>query len=691
MDKLLYGAAYYDEYMPYDRLEQDIQMMKKAGMNVIRIAESTWSTEEPEEGVFDFSHVTRVLAVCEREGMNVIIGTPTYAIPVWMARRYPEVMVTDKTGQRPYGARQIMDITHPAYLFYCERIIRKLMETVSGYSCVIGFQLDNETKHFGTSSENVQQMFVRWMKKKFAGDIEALNQEFGLAYWSNRINSWEEFPNMKGTINGSLGCEFEKFQRTLVTDFLNWQSEIVREYKRDEQFITHNFDFEWKGYSFGVQPDVDHFEAAKALTIAGCDIYHPTQDSLTGKEIAFCGDLTRSLKKDNYMVIETEAQGFPEWTPYKGQLRLQAFSHLASGANSVMYWHWHSIHNACETYWKGVLSHDLKENEVYREACTVGKLFAENSKKLHALKKNNKVAIMVSNESLTAMKWFPLPGWKESYNDIVRWIYDSLYEMNVECDIISADEENLSAYEILFVPAMYSAKEEQLLRILEFAENGGIAVATFKTAFTNENIKVRADIQPYRLNEAFGIQYDQFTAPVETKVTGDSFVLSEEERKVSVFMELVKSKGAAVLSTYDHYMWKEYAAVTESVYGKGHCYYLGCKTSKAYVQALVSGILKSKGLWSWKQDVKFPVVIREGQNKEGKTVCYLFNYSGCERTIRIEGTYTVLIAGGESVQTEQTANDMNKSQAEDAVRSGDVRIRDITLLPWDFIVLEMEP
>ena len=96
MEELLYGAAYYDEYMPYERLDKDISMMKKAGINVIRIAESTWSTEEPEEGVFDFSHVTKVLDACEREGLYVIVGTPTYAIPAWMAKAYPCLLYTSR-------------------------------------------------------------------------------------------------------------------------------------------------------------------------------------------------------------------------------------------------------------------------------------------------------------------------------------------------------------------------------------------------------------------------------------------------------------------------------------------------------------------------------------------------------------------------------------------------------------------
>ena len=150
MKQPLFGAAYYDEYMPYERLEQDVKMMKKAGINVVRIAESTWSTCEPQEGVFDFSHVERVLDAMEAAGIQVIIGTPTYAIPSWMEKSYPDILADTKKGRGIYGPRQIMDITHPVYLFYAERVIRRLMEVTAKRKCVIGFQIDNETKYYGT-------------------------------------------------------------------------------------------------------------------------------------------------------------------------------------------------------------------------------------------------------------------------------------------------------------------------------------------------------------------------------------------------------------------------------------------------------------------------------------------------------------------------------------------------------------
>lgn len=324
MKEILFGAAYYDEYMPCERLEEDIRMMKKAGINTVRIAESTWSTCEPQEGKFDFSHVDRVLDAMEEAGIHVIVGTPTYAVPAWMVKSHPDVLAMTVKGRGIYGPRQIMDITHPAYLFYAERVIRRLMEHTANRKCVIGFQLDNETKHYGTAGKNVQEKFVKYLREKFQASsdevsLDRMNAAFGLDYWSNRINAWEDFPDVRGTINGSLGAEFEKFQRTLVDDFLAWQAEIVREYCREDQFITQNLDFEWRGHSYGVQPDVNHYHAAKCLTIAGADIYHPSQDELTGIEIAFGGDMTRSLKQDNYLILETEAQGFPGWLPYKGQ------------------------------------------------------------------------------------------------------------------------------------------------------------------------------------------------------------------------------------------------------------------------------------------------------------------------------------------------------------------------------------
>lgn len=648
MKKLLYGVAYYDEYMPYERLDEDIRMMKEAGINVVRIAESTWSTHEPKNGVFDFSSVDKVLDAMHKADIAVIVGTPTYAVPVWMVKEHPDVLAVTARGLGKYGARQIMDITNPAYLFYSERIIRKLISRVSVHPAVIGYQTDNETKHYDTAGPNVQLQFVKYMRETY-GTLDQINKLFGLDYWSNRINSWEEFPSVVGTINGSLGAEFAKFQRKLVNDFLAWQAAIVNEYKQPGQFVTQNFDFEWRGYSFGVQPSVDHFAASEPFDIAGVDIYHPSQDDLTGIEISFGGDMTRSLKQDNYLVLETQSQAFPHWTPYPGQLRLQAFSHLASGANMVAYWHWHSIHNSFETYWKGLLSHDFQPNPVYNEAKTIGADFARLSTELASLRKSNRVAVMVSNEALSAMEWFKLPDGK-TYNDVVRSLYDELYKLNVEVDFVQPICTDIDKYNLIVVPALYAASSDCLERLNRFVHAGGHVVYTFKSGFADEVVKVRASQQPGIIQEACGISYSMFVTPNQVGLKGELVEHSTETSEVEAWMELITPTTADVLAYYDHSQWGEYAAITRNNYGKGTATYMGCMPGASVVRQVLSGALKDAGLWGIDQELAFPIIVKAGLNASGKQIRYYFNYSN--ETVSFDYKHldgTELLTGGKCI------------------------------------------
>lgn len=626
--KLYYGAAYYDEYMPYDRLQADMEMMKKAGMNLIRIAESTWSTWEPEDGVFDFSHLHRMLQASQKAGIDVIIGTPTYAIPPWLARKYPDILAVTHSGPGLYGHRQNMDITHPGYLQHAERIIRRLMEEVQPYPHVIGFQIDNETKPYDTCGPRVQQMFTEYLKKQYP-DINMFNQEFGLNYWSNRVQDWADMPDVRGTVNGSLAAEFEHFQRNLVTEFFRWQAGIIQAYKKPHQFLTHNFDFSWRGHSFGYQPDVNQYDAARHLDIAGADIYHLSEDHLTGAEISFGGDLARSLKQGNYLVLETEAQGNHGWLAYPGQLRLQAFSHLVSGAVCVEYWHWHSIHNSAESYWKGVLSHNLKENATYHECMAIGADFARLSDDLIDLKKHNRIAMVMSNRSNTAFKYFPA-GSIQDHNTVVRWLYDAFYRMNLEMDLIgdtNVDPGLLSQYGLILLPSIYSMSEELIKYLKDYVKGGGHLLATLRSAFADEHLKIYADDQPYGLTDCFGITYDQFTEPGHTSLTSEAASFAKKPI-LSDWMELLTPLDGQTetIARYDHPYWKEYAAVTHHPYGKGSAAYLGCYFDANSLEEILKVLMTRFGIALTGKH--FPLICKEGVNQKGEKITYFFNYSG---------------------------------------------------------------
>jgi beta-galactosidase len=329
----------------------------------------------------------------------------------------------------------------------------------------------------------------------------------------------------------------------------------------------------------------------------------------------------------NYLVLETQAQGFPQWVPYPGQLRLQAFSHLASGANLVAYWHWHSIHNSAETYWKGLLSHDFRPNPTYDEARTIGRDFAALGPQLVNLHKANQVAILFSNEALTAFNAFSF-GWgaRENYNDVLRPAYDALYRMNVGVDFVDPSSTDFGKYKLLIVPALYAAPDALLQRLNRFVEDGGHVVYTFKSGFSDEHVKVRTTRQPGVIVEACGVSYTQFTIPKGVSVTSP-YPVQKGNDAARYWMELLTPTTAKVLARYDHPVWGRYAALTENAHGKGLATYLGFMPSEELLGKILEDAVRKAGLWSADQDLAFPLITKSGVNRQGKVVRYYFNYS----------------------------------------------------------------
>ena len=646
-DTILFGVAYYDEYTPADRIGEDARLMKEAGISVVRIAESTWGTLERSEGVFDFTHVDRMLAAFHKVGIKVIVGTPTYAIPTWLARSHPDILVVTPKGRAEYGPRQNMDITNPDFRRAAQRVIVKLIDHVKDHPAVIGYQVDNEAKAYLTSGPNVQAAFVEAMRKKFP-DLEQLNKAYGLDYWSNRINSWEDFPSVNGSINGSLSNAFSDFQRGLVTEYLAWQAGLVRARARDDQFITHNFDFSWKDGTHGLQPEVNHWQAAKPLDIAGVDIYHPGQDKLTGAEIAFGGDVTRSLRDgQNYLLLETQAQGIPQWTPYPGQLRLQAFSHLASGANMVAYWHWASTANSFETYFRGLLSQDYQPNEVYAEAKTIGADLQRLGPKLVNLRKKNQVAFYVSNTAQAGFDAFKVnaEGKSFSYNEAVRPYYDALYRMNIEADILSpSSTAALSDYKLIVVPSLYAASDAEIAKLNDYAKAGGRVLYTFRSGFSDENTKVRYAVQPGAISEAAGVRYSQFTNPTEVTLDGDPFKVGKQDNQARWWMEFLTPTTAKVIARYKHPSWPNYAAVTRNAYGSGEVTYVGFMPTDAVIGKIVAEQVERAGIALPK--ARYPLIVRGGTLQNGNRVRYLLNYSAKpQRVSHVDANGTELLSG----------------------------------------------
>lgn len=300
----------------------------------------------------------------------------------------------------------------------------------------------------------------------------------------------------------------------------------------------------------------------------------------------------------------------------------------------VEYWHWHSIHNSAETYWKGLLSHDFEPNPTYNEAKIIGNEFERLSPQLINLKKKNQVAILFSNEALSAFQYFGF-GWgsQTGYNDILRQYYDALYQANVGVDFVDPTSTNIEDYKLLIVPVLYAAPDSLLHRLNLFVKNGGHIIYTCKSGFSNEYVKVRTTPQPGIINEACGIYYSQFTLPGHVSLKDDPFKVGNADNMVSTWMELITPTTAKVIAYYDHPVWNKYAAITENNYGKGMATYVGCVTSNAVTKKLLQDALAKTGLWGSDQQIEFPLITKSGINQQGKTIHYYFNYSDGKKEI----------------------------------------------------------
>jgi beta-galactosidase len=563
---ILYGVAYYNEYMPADlqpgRLEKDVALMKAAGISVVRMGESTWSLWEPSEGHFEYAWMDRVVEAMGKAGIKVIMGTPTYSIPTWMAHAHPEILVRPLGGASVgYGMRQNMDFDNPRFRFYAERVVSNLVSHYKDNPAVIGWQIDNETGAYSASNPDVFAGFVEHLKQKF-GTTDALNKAWFLNYWGQDVNDWADMPTRDNATSTSYKLEWARWQQIRVTRYLAWQAALVRKYRRADQFVTQDFGSMMKS-------DVDEPGVAAALDVVANNPYHGSQEHLDGAWQALQGDFSRSLKHSNFLVTETNAQTLGwdsagQFPPYDGQLRLDVYTDVSSGANMVEYWHWHSIHAGQETYWKGVLSHDLQPNRAYAEVTRIAHELQKVGPELANMTIQNRVAILYSVDSSNGISFMPfepqgsawwVPGKASgSYNAVLSQLHRSLYRANVGADFVfpNVTAAELSQYKLLIVPCLYVADDALLKRIADYVHGGGHVLMTFKSGFTNENSAVRWELAPGPLRSAAGFTYQEFSnleQPLALK--GDPFHVGEENQ-VSTWAEFLQLETAKPLAVYDH-------------------------------------------------------------------------------------------------------------------------------------------
>ncbi|MFI9816366.1 beta-galactosidase [Saccharothrix variisporea] len=670
--RVLFGAAYYHEYQPHDRLETDLDLMVDARFTVIRVGESVWSTWEPENGRFDLDWLQPVLDGAHRRGIAVVLGTPTYAVPPWLSRQYPEIAAEHATGRRiGWGARQEVDFTHPAFRFHAERVSRAVLARYAGHPAVIGFQVDNEPGLRLPHNHGLFQRFVDHLRHRY-GTVEALNREWGLVYWSHRLSTWADLWTPDGNAQPQYDVAWRAFQARQTTEFVAWQAGIAREYARDDQFVTTCL-------SYG-HPAFEDDELTDALDVTAGNPYYDLQDGLALPDrtpdtheqgwktrgvwaLHQYADRIFSSRQEPFLVTETGAQaisGTHDNRPgYDGQWRQAAWALVARGARMVEYWHWHTLHFGAETHWGGVLPHSGRPGRVYAEIARLGAEFDTAGGLVAGIEPDSDIALAYSMPTRWLMEKYPPLATPDgnpdpaSYQRIFDPFYRGVFDAGRQARILHArqlhaftPEAAALRHPVLIAAGLYLADDETLDWLAAYAHAGGHLVLGPRTGYADHEARARPEPAPPRLVDAAGVRYDEFSnlsTPLPLRAPAGSPLHLPADATATHWVEGLSTVDAEVLAEYVHPHFGRWPAVTTRPHGSGRVTYVGTVPGRALARSLAAWLAPTP-VSGW-TDLPATATAATGTSPDGRRVHVVHNWSAEPTEVPVPHELTDVLSG----------------------------------------------
>jgi beta-galactosidase len=636
-----FGVDYYPEHWPEDRWETDARLMQEAGFNTVRLAEFAWSKIEPKEGVFEFEWLLRIIDILYKYGIEVVIGTPTAAPPMWLCTNKPNILRVNEDRLRiTPNHRQQCCINHPDYKSAADRIVTAIAETLGKNKAVIGWQVDNE---FGPLCycEECRRQFQEWLEAKY-GSLGVLNEAWGTVFWSQTFTDWEQIPlpwRIGGPPNPSLALDFRRFFSDCYAGFLKRQIEIIRKFS--DKPITHNF--------MGLWPEVLNYQKlASQLDFVSWDNYPFGGADPTG--VSASHDLVRGYLNKNFWVME-QMSGPGGWSdmspaPRKGRIRAWTYHAIGRGADGIIYFRWRPCRSGLEQYWHGILNHDGSVSRRYYEIKQTRDELKRFEHLIEGTTIDAQVAFINDYDSRFAFQ-YQRGNQAFSYTSLLLTLYRSFYNRNIPVDIISSIKD-LSRYKIVVAPALFVLTEDVAENLKEYVRSGGTLVITFRSAVKDATGLIYNEPLPARLQDVFGAIVKEYNSPHPDEVTtlwGLSEAVDGHCAKASVWLDIMELRGAEPLIKYDAGFMPGGIAVTRNRFGKGTAYYIGTQMAQDCCDLLTEMIIAGAGV---SPGIETPEGV-DASVRKGPLGSLLFITNHTERPASIprpKGYITDMIAGG---------------------------------------------
>lgn len=607
------GVYYYPEAWDSAQWDRDFQNMANMGFEFTHFAEFAWAMLEPAEDQYNFKWLDKSIELAAKHGIKVIMCTPTATPPVWLTKKYPEVLVVKENGQRAmHGTREHYSWSSKKYRELTEKIVTAMAKRYGNDKRIWGWQIDNEPSHYGTVDYGPEVLlkFREWLQKKY-GNIQTLNIAWGTAFWSGIYSDFDqiEIPNQSLLISGTASphsvLDFKRFSADECASFVSLQYKTLKNIIQKSQFVTSNFMHSHWDVDAWRNADLD-FVSYTMYPVAGYTKGIGNQGFRLGDSwrISFANDMFRSIKGTTG-VMELQP-GQVNWgaynpQPYPGAIRAWLWNAFAGDLSFICSYRYRQPLFGGEQYHYGMVGTDgvtpssggLEYSRFMSEIKMLRKLYNPSA---HPPTKyaERKAAILYNIDNL-----WNTDGQKQtyqwSYEKHLTKYYNALISQTIPVDFIS-EERDFSKYKVLLLPAYQLIDDALILKLTKYVNEGGNLILTVRTGQKDRNGKLFEDKWAAKIWPLIGGKikmYDLLPDDMYAEV-----LMNNSKYQWNNWADILESdENTEVWASYNNQFYKGSSAVTNRKLGKGSVTYIGADTDDGYLERdVIARLYASIGL-----------------------------------------------------------------------------------------------
>ncbi|TPF94157.1 beta-galactosidase [Bifidobacterium sp. UTBIF-78] len=645
--RIWYGGDYNPDQWPEEVWDEDIELMRKAGVNLVSVAIFSWAKLEPEEGVYDFDWLDRVIDKLGKAGIAVDLASGTASPPMWLTQAHPEILWVDYRGDVCHpGARQHWRATSPVFLEYALKLCRKMAEHYKDNPYVVAWHVSNE---YGCHnrfdySEDAERAFQKWCEKKY-GTIDAVNDAWGTAFWAQRMNNFSEIipPRFIGDGNfmnpGKL-LDWKRFSSDALLDFYRAERDTLLEIAPKPQ--TTNFMVSAGGTG------LDYDKWGYDVDFVSNDHYF-TPGEAHFDELAYSASLTDGIARKNPWFLMEHSTSAVNWRPINyrnepGELVRDSLAHLAMGADAICYFQWRQSKAGAEKWHSSMVPHAGADSQVFRDVCELGadlgKLADEGLLGTKLVK--SKVAVVFDYESQWATEHTATPTQEvRHWTEPLAW-FRALADNGLTADVVPV-RGDWDQYEAVVLPSLTILSEETSRRVRDYVANGGKLFATYYTGLVDEKDHVWLGGYPGSIRDVVGVRVEEF-APLGDDFPGAVGHLELTNGAVAHdFADVITSvaDSAHVVAQFKADKWTGLngaPAITVNDFGDGKAAYIGARLGREGLAQSLPALLGELGIETPSGDDRGEVLRVERTDETGENhFVFLFNRTHEVAVADVEG------------------------------------------------------